>query len=228
MRTQTVWTFLITFAAVLASLSLPARAEDTETAPTSTHRRNTGIPLYHFHRPSWGFELATAYRVLDDNPNIKAAGGNAYSVSIQAEYQPPFFQSLGVLGLGPSLAVYPITGGGGGATNSQLGIWSAGGQIRYQARFFREQILVPVAGYAAELITYHLSAGGDGRLTAKGPVLGAYLLLNSFDSEAAADFYVNSGITRSYLIAEYRNLTGSSDQLNATKGTVYVGLRLEL
>jgi hypothetical protein len=151
----------------------------------------------------------------------------ASAISLATEFQPRFLQFFGVIGFGPSATVYPIFGG----TNlnpSWASIWSVGGQIRYQAKYFRQQILVPNIAYSYEYFSYAFSAGKSGNLRAQGPIYGLWILLNLLDSSAAANFYIDAGVARTYLIFEARNLAGKDDNISFGGMSYYVGLRMEL
>ena len=203
---------------LLASFSsLPAYSAEGDSEEPSPAMRDTRVPVYSTTRPSWAFQLASS---------LKAFGGSAYAASILAEYQPPFVQDFGVLGIGPCIGVYPLMDST--VTANMLAVWSVGGQIRYQARYFRQQPIVPIVGYEIERLTYAFNSGVKGTINGSGPVFGLWLYLNFLEPSAAADLYVNTGISRSYLIFEMRNLSGSDANIQYTGITNYFGFRLEL
>jgi len=203
--------------------SLPPEHSMIEAEPV----RNSRIPLYQYLRPNLGIELSTSLLALG-GMNFGAvqvtAKAPTRAVHIEFDYQPTFLQAFGVLGFGPSFGVVDP----GSGTASLGSIWSAGGQIRYQARFFREQPLVPMAGYYAENIVYHINDGPTGSLLITGPMLGAYLLLNTFEPSAAAEVFANSEVLRSYIVGEYRSALGTSAHYSVNGQSVYFGLRVEM
>ncbi len=198
-----------------------------------TDERDPRIPLYQYTHPHWGFELAGSYNSLGGQNLVTFQTETAKALSIQLEYQPEFLQSLGVIGLGPSLSTYPIFGYA--VTSHALALWSVGGQIRYQARFFRQQPIVPIAGYSVEYFTYRFQPSADfpsasapsGNFILQGPVVGAWLLLNIFEPSAAASLYTDYKISRSYLVAELRSQTGGDSNISITGNSFYLGLRFE-
>lgn len=141
------------------------------------------------------------------------------------EFQPAFLQGIGVLGLGPSVTIYPAIGGN--FTSSPLSIWSAGGQVRYQMRWFHEQLIVPMVGYAYEYFRYNLADGNTGYIQSMGPMFGIYVYLNALDPDSAADFYSNYSGIRSYLVAEAKLLSGADDLVTLSGMGFYFGLRME-
>lgn len=143
------------------------------------------------------------------------------------EFQPAFLQAIGVIGFGPSFTVYPVIGGDGTFVANLMGLWSVGGQIRYQARFFDEQIVVPTVGFAFEQFRYQFADDNSGYVNAMGPFFGLWLYLNPLDRRAAADFYADYKGTRSYLVAEARMLSAADDLVTLSGMTIYVGFRLE-
>ncbi len=208
----------------------PQEAVSSQTVATEPPR-NPRVPLFHDMRPAWAFEATAARAALGGEDIVSTqAGATAWAVNLHLGYQPPFFQSLGVLSLGPSVAVYPM-GGRGELTRSHITLWSVGGLIEYQARFFRQQPIIPVVGYSVESFHYDFLTGPKGTALLKGLNLGGYLLLNVFEPSGAAEIYVNHGILRSYLVAELRNVSGTGSGTGAAADisgrSLYVGFRLE-
>lgn len=181
------------------------------------------------HPPSWGVELSATGGTL--GPTITGtesdtSGHGVSAVSTQLEYQPTWAQRFGVLGVGPSFSAYPVPTDDSFKRNLVFA-WSFGGQARYQARYFADQIVVPMVAYGAEYWTYRLQGGGTGRFLSKGPTLGAWLLLNALDPSKGHSLFSEYGISRCYAVAELRALSGS-DQLASVGGNSYhFGLRFE-
>lgn len=196
-------------------------------AATSRARFDPRIPLYTQLRPHWGVEVTTSLDALGEGAAIPGqSDSKVRATSISLEWQPAFLQSYGVLAMGPMFNVY-LTIPKTGLFTTAIGMWSLGGQIRYEARYLREQPLVPVVGYGVESVGYNLSSGPSGRFLARGPVLGGMVLLNFMDPGAAAEFYVNHGVTRSYAVAEYRSNEGTDGTVTLAGRTLFFGLRFE-
>jgi hypothetical protein len=201
-------------------------------AQSATSARTDRVPPYQRQQPELGFELATSLKALGTSTIPETESSQIRALSLQLDYQPALFQKFGMLGLGGSLNGYVLTDAGSFKLqkngSSFLGFWSVGAQLRYQARFFREQWVVPTVGYGAELWSYRLStAGQGGRILATGPFFGAQLLLNFLEPSAASENYIANGISRTYLLAELRSLSGTDDPITLTGSSLFFGLRFE-
>lgn len=215
----TILAFLITFSALVA------HAEDS----LSTAEIDPRIPRFTLERPNWGFSHGISLRALGDASQVGDVVLNdhpVWGVNFQADYQPKWFQVLGVLGLGLSYNVYypnPYTD----ILSSPAGLMSVGAQVRYQLRFFREQWVVPYAGFSFEYVRYAIPEGvGYASLTA--PFFGGMLLLNIFEPSQAGEFYSAHGVLRSYLFGEMKMLSGNSADVSFSGTALYSGIRLEL
>ncbi len=200
-----------------------ATAAADEAPARSRARRDREERTYARHRPSFGVSLNTSLRPFGDSTSRLPGGFEASRLrGVQAafEYQPAFLQAIGVLGVGPSFTYAQ----GLGSFTRQL--FAPGLQARYQARFFREQLLVPMAGYEIRYLRY-LFPEQQGNLTAQGPFFGAMLLMNFLEPDAAADAFIEHGISRTYLIAELRSLTGSDATVSLAGRSLFFGLRFE-
>ncbi|MEO7162124.1 MAG: hypothetical protein ABI041_04325, partial [Bdellovibrionia bacterium] len=80
---------------------------------------------------------------------------------------------------------------------------------------------------AYEYFSYAFKAGQIGNLRAQGPVYGLWLLLNQFDRSAAADFYIDAGVARTYLVFEAKNLVGA-EGVSFNGLSYFAGLRMEM
>jgi hypothetical protein len=203
-----------------------------DAAASSEKPRDPRVPFFTTLRPSWAFQLHGSSKAMGGTDlSLTGEDVSPRAFAMQFEYQPPFLQDFGVFSLGPSLGIYPFIPRRSGVapTSGTLSIWEVGGQLRYQARFFREQPIVPVLGYSLEYIRYTLADGTDGSVVAQGPFVGALLLLNIFDPGGAAGFYTNFEVLRSYVAFEYRMLSGSDPQgpLTFSGGSLFFGLRFE-
>ncbi len=213
----------------------PAKVEtEKESSATvssaSVPAKRRGVPTYQFLRPKWGYSGNISMKGLGAAPVFKGVTDpTVMGALVQFEYQPAFIQSIGVIGLGMSGGIYRLAGSNV-TTQNVLGVWEVGGQIRYQARYFREQPVVPYAGFSYERVGY--SFGGDagdlkGAVINSGAFFGGMLLLNTFEPSAAAEFYVNYGVLRSYLFVEYKMISAASEDLTASGNSLFFGLRIE-
>lgn len=203
----------------------PEREERVENVVEA--RQNKWIPAYQLARPTWGVSVTGSLGAIGNSAVSTATGeGLARAIELQGEYQFPFLQAIGVLSLGPSVALYPFTPTGS-VTKAATSVWSAGGQVRYQARFFREQILVPMVGYEAQRLAYSFKDGNSGAAILQGPVFGGMLLLNIFEPSSASEFYIDQGVSRSYLVGEYKQLKGTDGVITVANASIFFGLRFE-
>ncbi len=178
---------------------------------------------YQLLRPEWGWQIESSLQSFGGQALHPSQNNNqAIAFGALAEYQPAFLQPFGVFSLGGSLHVYPYFGG----NDSLLTIVSTGISIRYQARFFREQILVPTVAYQYELLRT-LFKDQNAWSVLRGPSVGLWLLLNGIDQNSASHFYLNSKILRTYLIAEMKGLQGSVSYTAITGYSFYFGVRFE-
>jgi hypothetical protein len=191
------------------------------------------VPPYQLSRPNWGTQITYSAGALGGQDiNASQAGNPMRAFAVEFEYQPSFLQNFGVLGIGPSAGLMPIASTGSILANtdivpSTLSCWSVGGQISYQARYFREQPLVPFVGYNFQDFTYHFAAGPTGSVIASGPSFGLMFLMNILEPTAAAEFYIDHGISRSYLVAEMKSLSGTDANVSFSGQSYFFGLRLE-
>ena len=202
--------------------SVEGRANETSVFDLET-------PRYQKSIPQWGFELSSSLSAFGSQSQTQTQGDNQIAAfSLGIEYQPAFIQKFGVLSIGPYYTLYPEFTRQG--TDAAFALQAAGGTIRYQARYFLEQIVVPMIAYQVEHFQYRYSKGPSGSLVAKGPTFGLWFLLNSLDRSTASQMYMNTGISRSYAVLEFRVLQGknTADDVNFYKGSYYFGLRFEM
>jgi hypothetical protein len=217
----------------------PVIPQEPQEAQAISHPEMTiGMPKpriktlsYHDIRPQWAFQLNASVnpfggQLLKPGHLVDDQGDNsAYGFQLSFEFQPAFLQSIGVIGLGPTVGVYPIFAGG--VTSNPWAIYSLGGQVRYQARFFRKQFIVPVFSYSVDYFSYRFTSGKSGRFFANGPAGGIWILLNALDPGTAAEFYVDNGVLRTYIIAEARMLEAQSSEVSLSGFSYYFGFRFE-
>lgn len=190
-------------------------------------------PRHLRHIPSWGIELSSSFQpfggtALTHSQRIDSKKAYPiYAFSLAFDYQPSFFQrfNIGVLGLGPSLTLYPIPKSG--IAPSFFSLFGAGGQVRYQAKFFDFQPIVPMISYNWEFFRYQFLSIGNGNLFAQGPALGLWVNLNFLESSSATSMFDSTGISRSYIVLEWKKMMGKNDAISYQDGSFYVGLRFE-
>jgi hypothetical protein len=215
----------LVFADTTSAVSANPANQDT-TAHSEIEAEELDVPRYQLTRPNWGLELSSSLNALGGQALTAEQGTQPFAAfSITGEYQPPWTQSFGIFSLGPSLTLYPLFGGK--ATTGPFSVFSVGGQIRYQARYFREQILVPVVGYELECLKYNFTNGKAGAFLSQGPFVGLWFLLNVIDATSAGQFYLDSKVSRTYLVAELRSLKGGDDKISVAGESFYFGLRFE-
>ncbi len=191
--------------------------------------RDLREPVYTYFRPVWAFELTSTLRALGKSAlDPLAANPAEYSkgVSLSFQFSPPWTQVAGVVSFGPNLGIYPVDSSSQ-LTRKPFDVWEVGGQVQYQARLFHEQILVPVAGYDFEYLSYSFVNGASNRTLLSGPFFGAYFFLNFLEPLAAGEMFSNHQIIRSYLVAEMKILQGTSPDFSISGPSYYFGLRLE-
>ncbi len=195
---------------------------------TRKSARDYSVPYYQQKRPQWALELAAAARSgFGSEGRIAGSGSSGVrSFQILGEYQPLWFQSAGVLGLGVSAGLYS-TDPSNQVTRNLAGLLSYGAQARYEAKFIRNQWVVPTVGYASEWVKYSLQSGASGTVQAGGIFYGAMVLLSAFDEASAAEMYANLGVSRVYLLAESRSREGTDANLTLSGRTYFFGLRFE-
>ncbi len=200
-------------------------------------------PLYQLSRPSWGMQVSGSLSALG-GVSLDAADVTARNQAVQLsiEYQFPFLQSVGVFSLGPTAGFYPLKrktpGASGGLlssfqvesspeASSFVSIWGAGGVLQYQARFFREQILVPFGGIEYQMLRINTTAVIES-VHLFGPIFGGMLLLNQFEPTAVTQGFATSGLSRSYLVFAGKSLSGTTALGQISGISLFFGLRLEI
>ena len=197
---------------------------------TTTVKAEKHHPEYQLHRPNFGLALSMSPTAGIAGATFAGADFESAmrSFQFQAEYQPAFLQAIGVLGIGACGTIYLPFKGPTTAPDPVAGItWSAGGQIRYQFRYWREQWVVPTVSFGAEYMVYDLGGTTAGSLMLMYPGFGGMLLLNFIEPSAAAEGWATSGVSRSYLWGEARFQIASGTE--AASGILAVaGIRVEL
>lgn len=215
---------------VLGVPSIPAAPTETSEGRTSYASANDydpRVPPHYYYRPQWAVSLNASPRALPNFGDYPVRG-----FSVLFEYQPRFVQKIGVISLGPSITVYPVSNPSDVSNNGQItsnvwSIWSVGGVFRYQARWFQNQWFVPTVGFTLDRISYRPKEGSSSVSIQKGPVFGLMLLLNAIDPDTAASSFADPGLVRSYLFAEMKRPTSDGAELVARSEVYQFGLRLE-
>lgn len=223
----------------------PQSTPNTDTVPPaelteqSTTKWDRSVPLYDRENPNLGIELHGSIQALGTSiksTQLDGAGtptgaldeSNVRNFGLGFEYEPGFLQGIGVVSLGPSFNFYVLEPEGD-LTKNAFSIYSFGGSIKYQLKFMRGQFLVPFVGFESQVIRYSFQNAnlGEGTTTASGPTFGAMLLLNGFEPSASHSLWAESGIRRSYLFAEFKNLTAGEPTLSTDGTAIYFGIRVE-
>jgi hypothetical protein len=208
----------------------PAPAESATAVAGSTRKsaRDYSVPFYQQKRPQWALELAVAtHSAFGDVGRLQGASRSGLRLfQVLGEYQPVWFQPAGVLGLGVSAGLYS-TSPNNQVTNNLSGLLSYGYQARYEARFIRNQWIVPTVGYVGEWVRYALKGGSAGTVSARGIFYGGMILLSAFDEGSAAELYATLGVSRVYLLAESRSREGSDTNVTLGGRSYFFGLRFE-
>jgi|GEM_PF-905888 hypothetical protein len=192
-----------------------------------------GFPRYQLHQPEWAFQFSYSPKAFSGQALTPQQAGNpTYAYQLGIEYQPKFLQKFGVIGLGPTASLYSFPNTR--VTSNFYSVSSYGGRIRYQARYFREQIIVPVVSYSWEILNYSFVDPSTGAATFKdktqleGPTYGLWILINPLDRRSANSLYLNTGITRTYLTLEGKQEKATVSQVSINSWSYFAGLRLEL
>ncbi len=177
----------------------------------------------------WGVEIAGSGLGVAPKLSGVATGKSISNFSMNAEVQPPLSSaSIGEINIGPSFSTFSSQGAGPNEVpRSLVFAWTVGAGARYQARFLSDQWIVPMVSYNLESFQYRLRSGETGQFFTKGPTLGAYFLLNSFDPEAAHALHSGTGIARTYATFEYRAVSGSGSDMELDGRSAHFGLRVE-
>lgn len=203
----------------------PAPAPQSSESPaqaSTTKKYDPRIPRYQQERPNTALQVSGSMKAFSDSNQTDAT--KLANFQILFEWQPEALQAAGVFGIGLNANIYL---GVGLDSVSPPSIYSGGAQVRYQMRYFREQPIVPMASYVGQYMSYKFGGGGSGTMLMHGPVLGAMILLNFFDQQTASEFYVEQGVNRSYLVAEYSLMKGDDGNLSVTGKSLFFGLRFE-
>jgi hypothetical protein len=165
-------------------------------------------------KSQWGFQLEGSAalmgnQAISDGP----ISSTMHTAGIMAEFQPRALQGFGVPSFGITAFGYPGASPKGSLNQDLLFGYSAGVQVRYQARFSSEQFIVPTISYSLNYFGYNTRTNGTGGFLAQAPAGGLWFCLNKIDQETADRFYKDEGIARTYLTAEARELVGGDSSL---------------
>jgi hypothetical protein len=181
-------------------------------------------------KPHYAIHLVGSLSPLGGTPDVPGATldqTRAYAVSLGLEYQPEFLQTFGVVSFGPVVDGYFFSGKPAVVESSKVGLYGLGGTIKYQGYWMDRQILVPYFGYQLSSYKYSFIDGSSGRMMSGGIFGGVMFLLNVLAPQEAFEGMQSSGLTRSYLTFELKNLTGTSEHMTMGGMQIYFGLRLE-
>jgi hypothetical protein len=178
-------------------------------------------------RPNYSFQFAYSPSAFGHSDVSGGQGITVDGFSIGLDLEPAFLQFFGVIGFGPTFNLYPTLPVNPNVENTAYSIWSYGFELRYQARYFREQIVVPEAGWNYEHVSFNTLPLGNSTLTLSGPVAGVFVLLNPLEPSEAFNFYKDAGVLRTYFVAEVRKLQGTNASVSLGGTSLYFGLKLE-
>lgn len=210
-------------------LDVPAPLLETPTATSTLSDEQIRVPPHERAIPTFGLQIQGAAKPFTGGNDLPTqADGNARTAHVEFELLPHFAQHFGILGFGVHgdytfYTTSPTTQSGPTSFPS----WAVGAQVRYQARYFSEQLLVPVAGYRIDAYRYRRPDNRFGSITASGPFAGAWILLNQIDPDSTRTFFVDVGVCRTYLIAEAHMLRGNDAGFTLAGRTYLFGLRFE-
>jgi hypothetical protein len=207
----------------------PRIAERVESAPTpsSVAEIDPREPAYTRVRPTWGHQLNYGASGFGQDSKILGARRSFMrAFNLETEWQPESLQGAGIIGIGGALSMYAELPEREVA-RYPYDIWSVGLQARYQFRYFRQQPLVPYLAAGAHYLSYQVVRNGAGKIPITHFAPGVMVLLNWFEPSAAAAFYGNYGVTRSYLVAEYRVFKGADANITLDSSSLFFGLRIE-
>lgn len=210
-------------ALLLTSLPVLARAE---TVPTSQTEAAAGEGTSIFaggDRPWVGIEVSGGATGFGDQ-TLKSGAPLEFDklpVRMQVDVQP--LHALGVLSAGITTEYYFTR-----ASAALRKAYSLGGQVRYQAKFFDYQLIVPMAAYSTESFFYKLSSGPSNRFVVRGPTFGLWVFLNAIDRNTARGARRDLGLSRTYLTLERRTIEGEDGAFSITGSAYQLGLRIEI
>ncbi len=179
--------------------------------------------------PAWAFQPLVTLNGLGGSSSsirqLKDVSSKGYG--FQVEFFPHFLHKVGGVSLGAGLLVYQPSQVGGSILAKQIGLWSWTANARWQLHFIKHQPLVPFVGFEAEQLHYNFIGGPNNTIVSKGPSLGAMLLLNFIEPDAAADAFVTNGVVRTYLFLEMRTQSGSNGDMTLSGRSLFFGFRFE-
>lgn len=180
------------------------------------YEKDPRVPAYQRARPDWALTLLAS---------VGQSYVRATTFGLGFEWMPITLQRYGVFSIGVSLFKHePMSGSG--IKMGFLDFFGGAGSIRYQLRYFREQPIVPVVGYEFHYLSFTPEETSTRQSTTlSGPVFGAMLLLNFIDPGAAASFFSDVGVIRTYLFGEMRML--SSSAISIKSPSIFGGVRFE-
>lgn len=217
----------------------PESSIAVESSGSSSQGVDRKIPPTERENPHWGIDVHGSVQALGTpirsqglditgNPVGPVLDNTVSNFGFGFEYQPEFLQSIGVVSFGPSFNMYVLSTDGA-LTESAFSIISFGGSLKYQLRFVRGQVVVPFVGYEMQQLRYSFREAtiGQGWTMASGLTFGALIYLNWIEPSAAHTFWAETGIKRSYLIAEMKQLTAEEPLLSTDGTALYFGIRME-
>jgi hypothetical protein len=196
------------------------------------------IPKWDAEYPNWSMELSGTLSALggtDYNLPLLGAGGTqfrSYQVEASFEWLPKEVQPYGVLSAGLRGAIFPMASQV--HTSSIFSLFSVGGLLRYQLRYFGQQWIVPYGSVGIDYFQFAFKTAttGQGSKWLFVPVAGISILLNAIDRLTTRDLHSMTGLRRFYLFGEFRffpSTFGSrgTHQIRLSGNSFHFGLRVE-
>lgn len=215
---------------IWSALALPGAALALDSPPDST----SSTPLTDdyvpaSHATSWGFQFDGTFSAFGGEPIATSTTEyDVRGVTLQLEYLLPLAERMGKLGVGINYGAYPVSASAG-LTSGPFSVSQLGLQARYQFKYFDHQWVVPVAALMLNRLSYEFSfATAESSMMLTGFSGGLWIYLNPWEPTAAADMETDAGISRTYLTAEARMLSGENTDLAISGASYFFGLRFEM
>jgi hypothetical protein len=222
-----------TILAIAFSLSLGftwARADDNPDDNSSILDRpdyNSDYHQYQLAPSHWSIGFRGAISAFP----FSSFAGSSYQLYV--DWILPF-QKSGLFSVGLHYGTFPINSSVTNAYGntipypnylSQMG----GFQFRYQLRYWKNQLIVPIVGVDVDYYDLVIGGGIEDRATGLlvSPDFGVMLSLGVIDDVTARDAYQTIGMTRTYLTLEAQPFSLSATNVSFSGTLFYMGLRFE-
>jgi hypothetical protein len=209
------------------SEAVPVTEPPVNDSGTSVQQfKKIAIPSYRDAHPQFGVEVTFAPNTFTRAPQIQQSDITITSFTLGLEYQPPIVQKLGVFGIGATTGLYMVSPAGTLTANG-ADFYSYGGQVRYQAKFLQDQVVVPFIGYGVEYFRYHFTNSSVQDFNRSGPLVGLMFSTAILDRQAMQELYQDWGVSRAYALVELRGSSSGDETIPTNPKTWFFGLRVE-